>query len=441
VTEEKTIDIPATPAGDAVRWFMHHGSTQGRELTVEEVAAHMSFEPPWKPENSIERFKEGNWDESRQLVDVISDTPYAIDLFYLDGAGRRWKESFKVEETAPHRITFIDWRADLGPGVIIRQATASDTAELAAVERSAPIVTDGVTQTYDRGDDFLAFTRLMEENVFYVVEKDGEIVGLYGAASHHVRCDGQDQRAMLYHHLRIRGDQEKRGYFSALNMTLFDHYAEIYGPWWKDDAWWVYAYIQVSNAAAMRLGGPGSWSFGPFRVLVDCAAVAGDDAGRPATPDDAAEIVEVMNACHSNELMYMPYTVESLTARMQRAPDLYTWDNILIGDGALIGAWSSGLRVETKNGDDVHRSVRASVLDQGFVPGAEAEFERLIRSCSARLVEQGMTELSFLLSKASPGYPLLEGLSSHMDAFDYKMTRAEPEGAAERGVFVDPIYF
>jgi hypothetical protein len=281
----------------------------------------------------------------------------------------------------------------------------------------------------------------MEENVCYVVEGDGEILGVYGCASHFVRSDGTDHRAMLFHHLRIPAQQEKRGYFSALNMKMFDHYAERYGPWWAENAWAPYAYIQVSNAAAMRLGGPGSWSFGPLRALLDCEALARDGSGRIAEPDDAPAIVDILNRCHADETMFLPYTVGSLDARLRRAPDLYSWTNVLIGEGAVVGVWPSGLRVTTESGDDRREGIRASVLDHGFLPGAEDEFETLIRSWCRKLLDVGTTELSFLTSEGSPGFPLLKRLAFQMDAFDYKMAIPEPEGAAARGLYVDPVYF
>lgn len=441
MTDQTSIDFPDTPAGRAAAWFLRHARTQGRDLTLEEIADHMHFDPPWEPANSMERFKEGPPDQDRKIVETNSISPVEFEFFELDGAGRRWKALFRVEEDHPHRITFLDFRADLGPGVVIRQATPKDTVALAAVERAAPIVAGELTQTYDRGEDFLAFTRLMEENVFYVVEKDGELLGVYGAASHFVRCAGVDRRAMLFHHLRIPATQEKRGFFSALNMQLFDHYGEIYGPWWKENAWAPYGHIQVANTAAMRLGAPGSWSFGPLRVLLDCEALARDDHGRSATVEDAALIVDVLNGCHADEAMFLPYSVDSLTARLTRAPDLYTWDNLLIGEGAVVGVWPSGLRVATESDRGRHEAVRASVLDHGFAPGAEDGFEKLIRSWCRKLVELGTTELSFLTSEGSPGFSLLKRLAFHMDAFDYKMAIPEPEGAAANGLYVDPVYF
>ncbi|MGH7858355.1 MAG: hypothetical protein ACREQY_13610 [Candidatus Binatia bacterium] len=439
MTDDEATAFPDTPAGRAVVWFLRHAATNGRDLTIEEIVEHMRFEPPWTPEDSLERFREGA-PQDRRIIEIRSPSASEVEYFEVDPAGRRWRALCRVEDAPPHRITFFEFRADLGPGVELRQATAEDTAKLAEVERQAPIIAGDLRSTYDRGDDFLSFARLMEENVFYVVEKDGELLGLYGAATHTVRSDGKLHRAMLAHHLRIPAAQEKKGYFSALNMRLFDHYTEIYGPWWKG-GWYPYGYVLLANVAGMRLGAPGSWSVGALRALLDCEALAGEDHGAVAAPDDAGRIAGIINACHDTQAMFVPYTVESLTARMDRAPDLYTWSDVLVGDGAVVGVWPSGLRVITE-GEGVRReAVRASMLDHGFVPGAEDEFERIIRAWGGRLLDAGHTELSFITSEPSPAYPILERLAFQMDAFDFKMAIPEPEDAKTNGLYVDPIYF
>jgi hypothetical protein len=245
---------------------------------------------------------------------------------------------------------------------------------------------------------------------------------------------------MLFHHLRVPTTSEKRGIFSALNMQMFDHYAEAYGPWWEG-GWYPYGYVALANVAAMRLGAPGSWSIGPLRLLLDCASVAGDAYGAVARKKDAEQIVEIINACHADEAMFLSYTVEYLTERLERAPELYSWGNLLLGERAVLGVWPSGLRVTTERDGERRESVRASTLDHGFLPEAEASFERLLRSYCARLLEQGHNELSLILSETSPGYAIVRDLAFETEPFDFKMAIPEPEGAAAKGLYVDAIYF
>ena len=138
--------------------------------------------------------------------------------------------------------------------------------------------------------------------------------------------------------------------------------------------------------------------------------------------------------------MYLPYTAESFTARLERAPDLYSWEQVWETDQAVVGVWLADVRVVRE--DDGHRTeaVRATVLDYGFLPGAEEEFERLLRAWCGWLVERGTSELAVLTSEGSPGYPVVSRLAAQMDAFDFRMGAPEPEGAAQRGLYVDPIY-
>src|SRR3954463_1723056 len=109
---------------------------------------------------------------------------------------------------------------------------------------------------------------------------------------------------MLLHHLRVAGEHRKGGVFSNLNGYVFGAYDR------RTDG--AYGYTALDNAEAMRIGGPGTWSVPGYRAVLDCAALAGAPFGRVATPDDAARIVELINACHDREEAFRPYTVDRL---------------------------------------------------------------------------------------------------------------------------------
>ena len=113
----------------------------------------------------------------------------------------------------------------------------------------------------------------------------------------------------------------------------------------------------------------------------------------------------------------------------------------MIGESAVLGVWPSGLCVTTERDGLRRESVRASTLDHGFLPGADEEFERLIRSYCAALLDDGHTELSIILSEQSPGFARLRSLALDAEPFDFKMTKPEPENAATKGLYVDAIYF
>jgi hypothetical protein len=272
----------------------------------------------------------------------------------------------------------------------------------------------------------------MEENLCFVGERDGELLGIACGARHVVRIGGQHHTVMLLHHLRVPVEHRKGGIFSTLNGHVFGAYDG------RTDG--AYGYTSLDNAEAMRIGGPGTWNAGVFRAVIDCAAVAGPPHGRPATPADAAAVVDILNQGHPHEEVYVPYTEATLTARLERAPDLYTWEHVVIGDGAVLGVWPARLGVTIDDRTPVH-TTRAIALDHGFVDGAIGEFERLLRGWCGALLQLGHDELTFMTSEGSPNYALIRELAHRMDPFAFRMAVPEPPGTVERGVYVDAVYF
>ena len=301
---------------------------------------------------------------------------------------------------------------------------------LAVLERRSPLTVGAVSITYDRGDDFFAFARLMEETVNLVAEENGRIVALHCVALHPDLVAGRQHRAMLLHHTRIPPEQRKKGLFSPLNVRAFQAFEG------RMDA--PYAYVAVDNNAANRLGGPGSWSFPALRGLLRCKTLAGPQIGRPARPEDVAHMVKILNSCHSGEV---PYTDESLRARLERAPDLYTWEQVWVTDRAVVGVWPADLKEVREEEDLRTETVRATVLDYGFLPRAAEEFECLLRARCGWLVEHGTSELAVMTSEGSPNYDVVKKLAAQTDAFDFRMGAAEPTGAVQRGPYIDPVYF
>ncbi len=424
--------LPDTPAGQQASWFLGYSRTGGRDLTVEEIAAHMGLQEPWAPDSALERFR-NDGPIRFTSAEEISPHELAVRLVYENEPTKPWLATFRVAEEPPHLITWLQMVRDVGEGVVIREAVQSEGPLLAELERRSPLTVGAVSITYDRGDDFFAFARLMEETVNLVAEEDGEIVALHCGALHHVVVGENEYQAMLLHHTRMPPEHQKKGLFNRLNVRVFQAFeGRMNAP---------YAYVAVDNTVANRLGGPGSWSFPALRGMLRCESLAGAPAGLPAKPADAARIVEILNSCHRGEEMYLPHTVASFAARLERAPELYSWERVWATDQAVVGLWPSGLRVAREEKGRQAETVRATVLDYGFLPGAEDDFERLLRAWCGWLFEHGTTELATLTSEASPNYPVVSRLAAQMDAYDFRMGAPEPEGAAKRGLYVDPIYF
>lgn len=149
-----------------------------------------------------------------------------------------------------------------------------------------------------------------------------------------------------------------------------------------------------------------------------------------------------LNAYHEGEELYRPYTVESFTARLARAPDLYGWDNVLVGDGAVLGVWHAGQRRTRREGENETLSVRSLVLDYGFLPATRSEFERLLVTAAGAARERGHTHLNVFTSDPSRGSGVLRALSDGIETYELLTPElAEPARATERGVYVDQVYF
>jgi hypothetical protein len=114
----------------------------------------------------------------------------------------------------------------------------------------------------------------------------------------------------------------------------------------------------------------------------------------------------------------------------------------LVADGAALGVPSGAIGVVRERNGEEWRSRRATALDHGFVQGAEDAYRALLRRSCADLSRRGVTELAVFTSAGSATYPVLTDLAKDLEPFDFwSFTIDEPDGAAERGFYVDPVYF
>jgi hypothetical protein len=154
--------------------------------------------------------------------------------------------------------------------------------------------------------------------------------------------------------------------------------------------------------------------------------------------------VEIMNQCHEREVQYLPYTESSFAARVTRSPRDYSWSHVRMTDRAVVGVWPAGesLKVVRESEGSRTESRAAIVIDYGFLPGGEQEFAALLRGWCAWANEHELDTLSIFSSDASPGFGLLRSLASAVEPF-FVWTPGidEPAAGAERGIYVDPIYF
>jgi GNAT superfamily N-acetyltransferase len=436
-------DIPDTWAGRQMKWYLgmllsrgEGSSATDRERYTPEFAPRMGrFESDEQEREGWRGFASRMGEISELSVEPRSE--FKIDARLTAAKNRKWRLSVEVEPNPPHRISLLNWRRQFEFKLEVREATEADASILADIERRCPIVLGDIHVHFDRGSDYFAFARLMEDCTIGIASVDGVPAGVSCGAKHRVRIGGVLRPFVTVVHLRVLPEHQRKGLWGAANRILDKYWSIVEGS---------NAYISVDNAGMQHgfINTPNKWSIPAFRIQLACATLAGLAAGRSATPADAPALVELLNSFHGREEMYVPYTVESLSARLERAPELYSWDKVWMTSGAMVGVWPAGesLRVVSETKGVRTESLRGVVLDYAFGPGAEREFEALLRAWCGWIQERGMDTLSIFTSPSSPGVEILRLLAREIEPYNmWTPGIAEPPDAHDRGLYVDPIYF
>lgn len=324
--------------------------------------------------------------------------------------------------------------------ITFRVATEADGSVLADLERRSPLVLGDDSLVIDRGDDYFAAARLMEDVTIVIAEVDGVPVGAFCGAVHRAMVGGVERRLLYFHHTRIPPEYQRQGVGRKLAVAV----REAVKDRQIDSDYW---YISPQNAKSQAFAKDAAnhWRVQPVWATLDCAAIAGPAHGRAATPADATEVVAILNACHQGEEMFLPYTVASLTARLERAPAQYSWERLWLGNGAVVGVWPEGesISVRLLRADGaVEVSRGGAVLDYGCLAGAELELELLLRAWAGWLAPRGMAELSLFTCPGTRTWALVAPLAVRLDPFDFWTPFIpEPEDAAQHGLYVDHVYF
>lgn len=336
-----------------------------------------------------------------------------------------------AEDQAPHRISGLRVVPAPPEGLTVRDAMPDEAATLTELERRSPIKLGDTLMYFDRGEDYFAAARLMGEATVYVGElDDGTIAGVYWGAQQHVLVGGEPKVLFLENRVRIDPESRRGGVFWALCVYGRDRYAKT------SDS--IAFYVSPDNAGVQKfVQGTPSWTVHPLRALVPCTG-DGEVPSR-ATKDDAAEIVEILNKAHDGEALYVPYTVESLTERLERDPDQYSWSDLRISDGAVVGIGGQTVEVTKVTGDERVRTNRAVALDHGGAPDA---YRSLLLATAAELGRAGITHLAAFTSTGSSTLEVLSELAERSEPYDFWAFNIEcPADLETTGFYVDPIYF
>ena len=382
-----------------------------------------------RPIDEVREYREVS--PTRAYVSVVCD-------------GRPAHVQLLITDDDEGRIRATSLALDPAPGVTVRDARPEDGPAIIELERRCPVVTGGVEVTYDRGQDYFAQHRLMGHFLQSVVEYEGRIVGTFADSLRPLRVGGEVHESTYRFHLRVDPACRGMGIFPTLN----GHQSERLWEASPNNRRCITSYQAAENETVAQTAGPAQqslvWSLPVERLLVDCAANAGGSgaAGRPATPEDAASVASMLAAAHGSEELAPIFDADQLSARLGRSPADYSWEHLVIGDGAVVGVWDQRLGVTKRHPDGrCERSVRAVALDWGCAPGAEDELVELVRAWCGRLAASGTTHLSIFTSPPSPGRSAWERLSPVVEPYRILVGVPEPAGVAERGIYVDPVWF
>lgn len=441
--EPLTRQIPDTPAGRQLAWWVTMLARDGDGALASDWDRH-------GPEIRARLIGEPSAEQLTHIMAVDSERIGGIVEFAIESASelaivavarttkdRKWALSLTVEPEPPQRIAQMRFERRHDFKLDVREAKPEDALIVADIERRCPIVMGDTSVWFDRGERYFDFSRLLEDCTVGLASVDGVPAAVSCGAERVVRVGGELKRIFVVSHLRVLPEHQRKGLWGAANSALGKYWERVDGS---------QAYIAVDNLGMQHgfQNTPDKWDQTVQRVELDCAALAGPMAGRPATAADAGEIVARLNAFHDAEELYVPYTVESFTVRATRAPDLYGWEKIWMTDGALVGVWPAGdaLKSVTETRGVQTVSVPGLVMDYAFAPGADDELEALLRAWCGALVATGIDTLIIYTSPASTGSALITGLGrSTFEFFTWTPGVRVPEGAGQRGLYTDAAYF
>ena len=459
------ISIASSPVGARLRWLLHELDIPGWDRGAPGGRSRGSAD-----EAFVENGGSAVAALARQLADyrvVAVEEADETDctLVLQSGPLRRSTLRVTVEADRPHRIRHASVTRTLPEGTYLRPATPEDGRELAELCRQTPILlSNGRQLVIDPGDDYWTGTRLMGMANALVAVHGERIIAVQLGTMFEARYGGRHQRVAVVLHTRVHPDFAMAGIrtviqrvfqqVSAQRMQQAQHEAGVTEPDRGDRsdratpptaplALTGISYVAAENLTTQsdRIRAA-SWKCKPYRLVLPCPLPRATDHGRVATAADGPRIVELINRCHGEEELFLPYTERYLEERLSRAPDLYTWGDLLLGENAVVGVWMSGERRVLTDGGTTTTSVRGLVLDHGFAPGHEDELLLLLGAASRRAAGRGMTHLSVFSSDGSPGAASLRSVAETIERYEVvNPFHPEPAGTVDRGMWVDQIYF
>ena len=325
----------------------------------------------------------------------------------------------------------------LSPELELCEAGIEDAELVAAIERDAPIVLGDGRMLKVHRPKLRDFFRLQDETRIALIRRAGKPVAARAWALRDVIEAGSRCRVGTSQIARVL--PEARGSNLMRHFTLWE--SRVVEPRVHAQV----AYVDLGNAAvtaSFRSGGL-EWTRRVLELTFDCAAIAGPAAGRPAQPTDAGLIAALAHAAHAREALHVSRDATSIERRLERAPDVYGWGDVLVGEEAMLGVWASLDESETTfPGEHAATGVRrvlAVALDHGWrgESGANA-FLALLGAQASRVRALGATHLVLYTWPGSALHRRCAKLAEHASEVAIQTDLEEPSD--RQGAYTDPLY-
>jgi len=364
------------------------------------------------------------------------DPDGVLAITLSDPRSRAMRLRIGFEPEPDGRISSLSLARPIPPGITIRVAGTKDFEQIVCLEQACPIDLGNGRSIETRRANFAAHLRLQGDTRLWVAESDGRIVALQWQTLRKLRLANREMH--IGHTQLALVHPSERG--AGLNQVFFRWHQEEVQPLLDTFT----AHQDAGNAASRSSFGVGdhlNWRRQVQQVAIACDPTA-PSVGRAAMPADASQLAALKNAAHAADAMFAPAEASTFEERLNRAPEAYSWKDVLVGRGAFVGVWHSGETTVVRDAaGGAETKTLAAVLDYGFEGEAGlGELVALIHAAGARAARSGATHLSLYTSEGSNAGAALGALSANVDRFMFRTGIPEPPPTERPGLYTDPIY-
>jgi ribosomal protein S18 acetylase RimI-like enzyme len=224
--------------------------------------------------------------------------------------------------------------------ITVRKARPSDNEALLDIQTRSPQGTDFVLGT-DSSPDYFNRTRPYEDGHVFVAEEDGQVVGASSCAFLETVVSGVPCKAVYGYGLMVDPDHRRKGIATQLNRE---------GTSYIDERGVDLRFVVIieGNVPSINLVNKLGYTLLHDFLRVSVMMHKGQ---APAHPEhircmekaDAGDVVELLNEYYRGYDLYVPFTVESLLAEIERYPFFSLEDIHLYVDEdglqACLGCW------------------------------------------------------------------------------------------------------